>query len=55
MKSPSLRIPDKHGPYYELEGPIQPVDATVSAKALFMTVRRPSTRSAEKSCGIRQS
>ena len=23
-------------------------------KALFMTVRRPSTRSAENSCGIRQ-
>ena len=29
-------------------------DADLRTKALFMTVWRPSTRSAENSCGIRQ-
>ena len=33
---------------------IQRKRETVDDKALFMTVWRPSTRSAENSCGIRQ-
>ena len=34
--------------------PVSPNIDLLAAKALFMTVWRPSTRSAENSCGIRQ-
>ena len=33
---------------------VKGAEGAALAKALFMTVRRPSPRSAEKSCGIRQ-
>ena len=36
------------------EAPMAGSRSSDGAKALFMTVWRPSTRSAENSCGIRQ-
>ena len=47
---------DRGGPETaELGGPLRVSSETLGApKALFMTVWRPSTRSAENSCGMRQ-